>query len=309
MLDVSDYAKESGHFLVAQNCRQFKRHSDRLHLGHDVRALTGDAKAWMLELSKSWMQADPAEAGYLYVDGHVRVYDGELANLPRRFVSRERLCLRGTTDYWVNDAIGRPFFVVSKAVSDGMGEALLKDIVPELLASVPQQPTQQELDADPMLHRFVIVFDRECSNYKLISQLWQQRIGVITYRKNVKDKWPVDEFVEQVVPVLGGESTKMKLAMRETTLGSGKEIISVTEVRRLTDTGHQTAIITSAKKLGNTTIASRMFARWCQENFFAYMMQHYDIDGLIEYGAQELPGTTLVVNPKRRDLEKTIKAK
>jgi len=50
-----------------------------------------------------------------------------------------------------------------------------------------------------------------------------------------------------------------------------------------------------------------MFARWCQENFFAYMMQHYDIDGLIEYGAQELPGTTLIVNPKSRDLEKIIK--
>ena len=32
----------------------------------------------------------------------------------------------------------------------------------------------------------------------------------------------------------------------------------------------------------------------------------YDIDGLIEYGVQELPGTTLVVNPDRRDLEKTI---
>jgi len=50
-----------------------------------------------------------------------------------------------------------------------------------------------------------------------------------------------------------------------------------------------------------------MFARWCQENFFSYMMQHYDIDGLIEYGAQELPGTTLVVNPEHRELEKTIK--
>ena len=272
-------------------------------------AASGQIQAWMQDLSKSWMHADPTEAGYLYVDGHVRVYDGEVANLPRRFVSRERLCLRGTTDYWVNDAIGRPFFVVSKAISEGMGEALLKDIVPALLTSVPEQPTPQELDADPTLHRFVIVFDRECSNHKLISQLWAQRIGAITYRKNVKDKWPAQEFIEQEVPVMGGQSTQMKLAMRETTLGSGKELISVTEVRRLTDTGHQTAIITSAKKLGNTTIASRMFARWCQENFFAYMMQHYDIDGLIEYGAQELPGTTLVVNPKRRDLEKTIKVK
>jgi hypothetical protein len=33
------------------------------------------------------------------------------------------LCLRGTTDYWVNDAVGRPFFVVSKAVTEGLVSA------------------------------------------------------------------------------------------------------------------------------------------------------------------------------------------
>ena len=272
-----------------------------------VLAATGNPQAWGQDLSQSWMQADPQEAGYLYVDGHVRVYDGKLANLPKRFVSRERLCLHGTTDYWVNDAIGRPFFVVSKSVTEGMGDALIQDIAPELLKSVPQQPTQEELDADPQLHRFCMVFDRECSNYKLLAQLWEQRIGAITYRKNVKDKWPTEAFSEETVPVIGGQSTTMRLALRETTINAQDHSIAVTEVRRLTETGHQTAIITTARKLGTTTIASRMFARWCQENFFAYMMQHYDIDGLIEYGAQELPGTTLVVNPEYRELEKTIK--
>jgi len=188
-----------------------------------------------------------------------------------------------------------------------MGDALIKDIVPELLKSVPQQPTQQELGVDPKLHRFVIVFDRECSNYKLLAQLWEMRIGAITYRKNVKDKWPIEEFKQETVPVIGGESTTMMLALRETTLSAQGHSIAVTEVRRLTDTGHQTAIITTAMSLGTTTIASRMFARWCQENFFSYMMQHYDIDGLIEYGAQELPGTTLVINPDHRELERAIK--
>ena len=151
------------------------------------------------------------------------------------------------------------------------------------------------------------VFDRECSNYKLLAQLWEQRIGAITYRKNVKDKWPTEEFKQETVPVIGGQSTTMMLALRETTLSAAGHSIAVTEVRRLTESGHQTAIITTARKLGTTTIASRMFARWCQENFFSYMMQHYDIDGLIEYGAQELPGTTLVINPEHRELEKTIK--
>ena len=270
-------------------------------------AANGNPAAWMQELSKTWMEAEPEEASYLYVDGHVRVYHGATALLPRRFVSRERLCLRGTTDYWVNDAIGRPFFVVSKAVTDGLADTLLKDIVPALLNSVPQQPTQQELDADPRLHRFVIVFDREGATHSLLSQLWKQRIGALTYRKNVKDVWPVDEFLEQQVAIPAGGSASMKLAMRETTLGADKNAIAVTEVRRLTESGHQTAIITTAQHLGNTVIASRMFSRWCQENFFAYMMQHYDIDGLIEYGAQPLPGTLLIVNPVRRELEKTIK--
>lgn len=270
-------------------------------------AATGNPGAWMKELSKAWMENDPDEAGYLYVDGHIRVYNGDKANLPRRYVTRTRLCLRGTTDYWVNDAIGRPFFVVSKAVTEGLADSLLKDIVPELLTSVPKQPTADELNNDPRLHRFVIVFDREGATHSLFSELWQKRIGAMTYRKNVKDVWPESEFLEHEVPVPGGGSTHMKLAMRETQLSSGKTSLPVTEVRRLTQTGHQTAIITTAQRLGNTVIASRMFARWCQENFFSYMMQHYDIDGLIEYGSESIPGTLLIINPKWRELDKTIK--
>ena len=150
-------------------------------------ARTGDPGAWMKELAKTWMEADPDEAGYLYVDGHVRVYSGDEANLPRRYVSRQRLCLRGTTDYWVNDAIGRPFFVVSKAVTNGLADSLLKDIVPDLLTSVPRQPTAEALEQDPLLHRFVIVFDREGATHSLLSGLWKHRIGALTYRKNVKD--------------------------------------------------------------------------------------------------------------------------
>ena len=270
-------------------------------------AATGDPGAWMKELSKNWMQGDPEEAGYLYVDGHVRVYHGEVATLPRRFVSRERLCLRGTTDYWVNDAVGRPFFVVSKAVTEGLADALLNDIVPELLLSVPQQPSKAELSSDPLLHRFVMVFDREGATHSLLSQLWEQRIGALTYRKNVKDVWPETEFAEQEVLAPGGESSRMKLAMRQTELTAGKASIPVTEVRRLTETGHQTAVITTARRLDATLMASRMFSRWCQENFFAYMMQHFDIDGLIEYGVQSLPGTVRVVNPAWRTLDGDVR--
>ena len=272
-----------------------------------IMAASGNPAAWMKELAKNWMENDPDEAGYLYVDGHVRVYHGDKANLPRRYVSRERLCLRGATDYWVNDAIGRPFFVISKAVTEGLADSIVKDIVPDLLESVPRQPTADELDEDPLLHRFVIVFDREGATHSLLSALWKHRIGAMTYRKSVKDVWPESEFAEQEVPMPGGGSQRLRLAMRETQIAAANDKIPVTEVRRLTASGHQTAIVTTARRLGTIAIASRMFARWSQENFFAYMMQHYDIDGLVEYGTEQLPGTLEVVNAQWRDCDKAVR--
>ena len=268
----------------------------------------GAPREWMQELSRQWMQADPQEAGYLYVDGHVRVYHGTGALLPRRYVSREKLCLRGTTDYWVNDAIGRPFFVVSQTVTEGLAVALIEQIIPELLASVPGQPSEAELAADPQLHRFVVIFDREGSAHSLLSKLWEQRIGAITYRKAVKDLWPAEEFSEVEVPVPGGGVTRMQLATRQTTLTAGQASLPVVEIRRLTQTGHQTAIITTAQRLRSPVAAGRIFSRWCQENFFGYMMEHYDIDGLVQYGSEEIPGTTQVVNPAWRTLDTAVRA-
>jgi hypothetical protein len=180
-------------------------------------------------------------------------------------------------------------------------------VVTELLASVPSQPTQAQLDADPLLPRFVVIFDREGANHSLFSKLWERRIGAISYRKDVKDRWPESEFAESEVPIPGGGSTRMKLAFRQTELSAKDASMPVLEVRCLTETSHQTVIITTARGLANPLVAGRMFSRWCQENFFKYMMEHYDIDGLVQYGCEEIPGTVVVVNPAWRALDKTAK--
>ena len=49
--------------------------------------------------------------GFLYVDGHVRVYHGKRV-IPKTHVARMRISMPATTDYWVNDAEGEPLFVV-----------------------------------------------------------------------------------------------------------------------------------------------------------------------------------------------------
>ena len=101
----------------------------------------GSVKRWQHGLTSQWLKETSELAGFLYVDGHVRVYNGKKAKLPRRYVARQRLCLRGMVDYWINNAIGSPFFLVSTAQTGGLIAMLRNEIVPKLLADVPNQPS------------------------------------------------------------------------------------------------------------------------------------------------------------------------
>jgi transposase len=263
------------------------------------------AQKWSRLLSKDWMESSSELAGALYVDGHVRIYHGGKTDLPKRFVSRERLCLRGTTDYWVNDALGQPFFLVSRPVDQGMLEALRNDIVPRLLEDIPGQPSAEALEKDPYLERFTIIFDREGYSPAFFKEMWEKhRIACITYHKFPKENWPEDRFIETEVKMPNGERFFMKLAEMGSWVGSKKDGLWVREVRKLCKDGHQTSLISSAKASFSTRDAARVFSRWSQENFFAYMEKHFAIDLLSEYGTEEFPGTQQVINPTWRELER-----
>jgi len=77
---------------------------------------TGQAVRWNTELAREWIAGQRESELVFYADGHVRVYSGDLTALPRHYVARERLCLRGTTDYWIHAMDGQPFFFVNKEV-------------------------------------------------------------------------------------------------------------------------------------------------------------------------------------------------
>lgn len=263
-------------------------------------------QTWAGLLSRDWMEADPELAGALYVDGHVRLYHGLLTKLPARFVSRQKLCLRGTTDYWTCDALGQPFFVVERSIDHGLLEVLRNDVVPRLLTEVPRQPTQQELDADPHRHRFVMLFDREGYSPAFFREMWQDhRIACVTYHKYPKAAWPEEEFVETNVRFPRGEVVSMKLAERGTWIGDRKTGLWVREVRKLTASGHQTSLIGTCYQWSAPEEAAGLFSRWSQENFFRYAMEHFAIDLLSEYGTEAIPETNRpVVNPARRLLDR-----
>jgi transposase len=261
---------------------------------------------WAGVLSQEWMEQNPELAGTLYVDGHVRLYHGRLTKLPPRYVTRQRLCLRGTTDYWVNDALGQPFFSIERPIDHGLLEALRSDIVPRLLKDVPSQPTAEQLQADPYLSRFVIIFDREGYSPAFFRQMWQEhRIACITYHKYPKEAWPESWFTETEVTMPRGEVVSMKLAEMGSWIGSRSDGLWVREVRKLTASGHQTSLISTAYGLLGLENAAYLFSRWSQENFFRYMMEHFALDALSEYGTEAIPGTTgPVVNPARRELDR-----
>lgn len=271
---------------------------------------SGEVEQWASILSQEWMEADPEAAGTLYVDGHVRVYHGSQTKLPRRYVSRERLCLRGTSDYWVNDKEGRPFFVISTPFTAGLLDMLRTEIVPRLLEDVPHQPTAEELEADPYLARFTLVFDREGYSPEFFKEMWKERrIACMTYNKYPKGDWPVDEFKEQCVSLPHGERIKMKIAERGTHVGGKQKGLWVREVRKLTESGHQTAVVGMEFKSDAPCFGLRMFARWSQENFLKYMMEHFNIDALADYKVERTDETKKVVNPAYRKIEGQIKSK
>ncbi len=265
---------------------------------------SGRAQRWSSTLSREWMEGSAESVGTAYVDGHVRVYHGDLTRLPRRYVARDRLCLRGTTDYWVNAMDGQPLFVVTQAVDPGMLTVLRQSILPRLKEEIPGQPSAAQLEADPYLSRFTIVCDRAVYSPEFFAEAKAERIAVITYHKFPGPAWAAEEFTEREVRLVNGEVVNLALAERGTQLSNG---LWVREVRHRDASGHQTPMLATDYQRSLDRAAVALFARWCQENFFKYMGEHYNIDRLVEYGVEPLPETLRVVNPAWRELDAQVR--
>jgi len=154
-------------------------------LRQKIRPLASDEKPthWSAELCRQWMEAAPEQTGALYIDGHVRVYNGHQTQLPRHYVARQKLCLRATTDYRVNAMDGQPFFIIHQAVDPGLIQVIEQEILPRLQRDVPGQLGAPALAADPLRHRFTLVFDREGYSPDFLRRMKGQRVAGLTYHK------------------------------------------------------------------------------------------------------------------------------
>ena len=258
------------------------------------------ASEWNAYLSEEWINQE--DTSIYYIDGHVQVYHGHLANLGKKHVSRQKLCLPGMVDFWVNNADGLPYFYVTGQVNEKLQEMITTQLVPRLLELTDGRVRQEDLDADQALPRFTLVFDREAYSPAFFKHLWESfRISVITYRKNVTDQWDEEDFTVHDIDT--DLETTMELCEKQVVLNG----VALREVRRLTATGHQTSVITTNYKMSTALIALYMFSRWSQENFFRYMRQEYDIDRIIQYGVDELDNNIMVVNREYSNITYRLK--
>jgi hypothetical protein len=251
-------------------------------------------------LIDQWYRDDKLDdTGFLYVDGHVRIYYGYKANLPSKYISRQKLCLSATSEFWVNDAMGMPVMMVMGELTEKLQTVIEYQIIPRLMEA-------KLLSADigdQQEPQCTLIFDREAYEPAFFQRLWERyRIAVITYRKNVKEQWDVNRFERIDVQVLN-HVINMELCEQETELGGYR----MREIRRLGVSGHQTAIITTHPHLETRQVAGRMFARWSQENFFRYLIHDYDFDKMISFGVETIDMERTVVNPQYRKATYQIK--
>jgi hypothetical protein len=250
-------------------------------------------------LTERWSRGEPDELGILYIDGHVTAYTGRKHRLPKTFVQKRRQCQPASTDTWVHNGAAEPLFFVTSPINKHLLALIEQEVIPQ---------ARQQIGPD---RRLTLIFDREAWSPTSFRQWHAEGTEVITYRKGKQIPWDAQDF-RPFHRERNAQSVTYRLAERSVQVipaNSKRPAFWMREIRRLSDNGHQTAILTTRQDLPAEEIADRMFARWRQENFFKYMQAEFNIDHLSTYATEPADPERIVPNPERRQLEKSLKAK
>jgi len=228
--------------------------------------------------------------GFLYLDGHVRAYHGK-HTIAKGYLTRTRLAVPATTDYWVNDQKGDPLFVVTAEAN----AAMTRMLIPIL---------EQARDLLGPRRRITIVFDRGGWSPKLFVKLIAMGFHILTYRKGRCRRVSEKRFVWRKAN-LDGRPVKYLLHDQPVRFLRGK--LRLRQVMRLTENGHQTPVLTSRWDLRDIVVAYRMFERWRQENFFKYGRQEFLLDALADYQVEPDNPERSVPNPARQAVDTELR--
>jgi lambda repressor-like predicted transcriptional regulator len=258
-------------------------------------ATAGKAAELIMALARRHAAARPDALGFLYVDGHARVYYGT-RTVQKTHVARLKFPAPATMETWVTGQDGDPVFMVVAEPSDSLaGE--LRRLLPDLRGIVGQG------------RRVTVCFDRGGWSPALFADITGAGFDLLTWRKGPAPDLPAEAFATVTCADDRGRAHEYELADTTVELGisegprKGQTVTLRQVTRRVPAKGgatRQIHALTSRTGLPAGEVCWRLSSRWREENYFRYARTRFALDALDCYaGAPDNPDR-MVPNPARK---------
>src|SRR5450830_1410359 len=241
--------------------------------------------------------ARPEATGFLYLDGHVRVYTGT-RQLPKAHIARMRIAGPATEETWVTDTDGDPVMVITAPPSASLAAELAR-LLPDLRTIIGPD------------RACTVVFDRGGYSPAVFTEIITAGFDLLTYYKGTWTRSAPAAFTFHDFTTPDGATVRYELAERlidlavpartatATTSARPASTLTLRLIVRASPSGHQTPILTNRTDLTAPQVAYRMANRWRQENYFTCAREHFALDGLDSYADQGDDPDRLVPNPAK----------
>jgi transposase len=266
-------------------------------------AAAGQAADLVMALARRHAAARPGALGFLYVDGHARVYYGT-RQVQKTHVARLKFPAPATMETWVTDQDGDPVFMVVAEPSDSLaGE--LRRLLPDLRGIVGQG------------RRVTVCFDRGGWSPALFADITAAGFGLLTWRKGPAPDLPAAVFTTVTCTDDRGRAHQYELADSTVELGisegprKGQTVTLRQVTRRVPAKGgatRQIHALTSRDDLTAGEVCWRLSSRWREENYFRYARTRFALDALDSHAAGPDDPDRMVPNPARKAAAARIRA-
>ena len=259
-----------------------------------IKYLAGAGKAadWIAAMAARHVADHPAQAAVLYVDGHVRVYQGT-RKIAKTHVPRLKFPAPATVETWVADAAGDPLLVVLAQPGASLASEL-RALIPAMRAMVGDG------------RRVLVGFDRGGWSPTLFADLHTAGFDTLTWRKGAIADIEDSAFVEHTHTDERGRTHTWALADTRVELdiadGPRKgETFGMRQISLFNNARtRQMHILTTRTDLTPAQIRYRMGSRWRQENHYRYARTHFDLDSHDTYRTTDDDPTRMVPNPAKK---------
>jgi lambda repressor-like predicted transcriptional regulator len=258
-------------------------------------AAAGKASELVMALARRHAAARPDALGFLYVDGHARVYYGT-RTVQKTHVARLKFPAPATMETWVTDSRGDPMFMVVAGPSDSLaGE--LRRLLPQLRGIVGDG------------RRVTVCFDRGGWSPGLFADITEAGFDVLTWRKGPAPDLAAEVFTTVACTDDRGGRHEYDLADTTVELGISQgprkgQTVTLRQVTRRVPSKagatRQIHALTSRDDLPAGEVCWRLSSRWREENYFRYARTRFALDALDSHAAAPDDPDRMVPNPDRK---------